>query len=152
MKKLLVLLSFIVILTGCDKKVEKFYLDDEYYNEGKYIEVGKEQINELENKKASYILFTYNSFCSFQVPCDNVFENVMKKYNIDVYSTPFEEGKKTFIKDTIKYAPSVLIIHKGKIIAYLDPEKDEDLSKFQVEKDFEVWLDKYIYLNKKTID
>ena len=148
MKKILILITFIVLLTGCDKKIEKFYLDEEYYNEGKYIEVTKEQISDLKDKKASYILFTYNSYCSFSVPCDNVFENVMKKYNIDVYSIPYEEGKKTYIKDTIKYAPSVLIINKGKIIAYLDPEKNEDVNKFQEEKEFEAWLDKYIYLNK----
>ena len=154
MKKIIIILTFIFLLTGCDNNIsnEKFYLDDKYYNEGNYIEINNEQMEELKEKKESYLLFTYNSYCSFKIPCDNVFENVMKKYKIDMYSIPFELAKETYIKNTIKYAPSVLIINKGKIMAYLDSEKDEDINKFQDEKEFESWLDKYIYLEKKVID
>ena len=52
--------------------------------------------------------------------------------------------KKTYLYKKVKYAPSVIIVKKQKIIAYLDAEKDEDMDKYQDEKEFEKWLKKYI--------
>ena len=149
MKKLLVLLTILIVITGCKSKNSKFYLDDQYYNDGSYIEITKEELEELQNKKATYLLFTYNSYCTFKVPCDNIFEEVMKKYNIDIYSMPYELMKQTFIHDTVRYAPSIVIVKKGEIITYLDSEKDSDLNKYQDSDEFEKWLDQYIYLNKE---
>ena len=147
MKKLLVLLIIFISLTGCSKD-NKFYLDDKLYNSGTYIEINKEELDNLQNNKSSYLLFTYNSYCTFKVPCDNIFEEVMKKYNIDVYKMPFELMKKTFIYEKVKYVPSLIIINKGKIVTYLDANKESDLEKYQNSNKFENWLDKYIYLKK----
>ena len=38
------------------------------------------------------------------------------------------------------------IIKNGKLINYLDTEKDEDLNRYQDSLEFEKWLNKYIYL------
>lgn len=150
MKKLLVFLTLLIVITGCNsKKQDKFYLDDEYYNNGSYVEITKDKLEELQNNKASYLVFTYNSYCTFKIPCDYIFEEIMKKYNITIYSMPYELMKETFINDKVKYAPSIIIINKGEIVTYLDSEKDEDLNKYQDTAEFEKWLDKYIYLENK---
>ena len=54
--------------------------------------------------------------------------------------------KKTFISDTVKFAPSVVIINNGKIITYLDAESDADYEIYQDETKFDNWLNNYIYL------
>ena len=72
----------------------------------------------------------------------------MKKYNIDFLSMKFEYFKKTKLYKKIKYAPSVIIIKNGKIIDYLDANKDEDLNKYQNSNEFEQWINSYIYPNK----
>ena len=149
MKKILILLTFLIIITGCKNTNKKIYLDDEYYDNGSYIEITKEKLDELQNNKSSYLVFTYNSYCTFKVPCDNIFEEVMKKYNISIYSMPYELMKQTFIHDKVTYAPSIIIINKGNIVTFLDPEKDDDLNKYQDANEFEKWLGKYIYLNKE---
>ena len=86
MKKLLVLLTLLIIITGCNKKDQsgKFYLDDKYYTNGSYINATKDELEQLQKNKASYLVFTYNSYCTFKIPCDNVFEEVMKKYKISI--------------------------------------------------------------------
>ena len=61
---------------------------------------------------------------------------------------PFSEFKKTVFYDTVKYAPSVIIVRNNSIIAYLDANKDEDLEKYQDVDKFEKWLNEYIYLEK----
>ena len=149
MKKILILLTILIIITGCKNSNKKIYLDDEYYDNGSYIEITKEKLDELQNNKSSYLVFTYNSYCTFKVPCDNIFEEVMKKYNISIYSMPYELMKQTFIHDKVTYAPSIIIINKGNIVTFLDPEKDDDLNKYQDANEFEKWLGKYIYLNKE---
>ena len=79
----------------------------------------------------------------------DLIEEVMKKYNISIYSMPYELMKQTFIHDKVTYAPSIIIINKGNIVTFLDPEKDDDLNKYQDANEFEKWLGEYIYLNKE---
>lgn len=153
MKKIIVLLTILIVITGCfngNTEISKFYLDSEYYNNGTIKDLTKDELNNLQNNKSSYILFVYNSYCSFTIPCDLIFEEVAKKNNIDMYSLPFEIMKDTFIYDKVKYAPSIILINKGNIIAYLDPEKDSDTIKYQDTIEFEKWLSNYIYLEKQV--
>ena len=72
----------------------------------------------------------------------------MKKYKIDFVSIPFEKFKKTSYYYQVRFGPSILIIKEGRIVAYLDPNKDSDLEKYQNEKAFEEWINKYIYLEE----
>lgn len=140
MKKIIALL-LCIILTGCLNK-EKIKLSDKYYNEGKYIDIKSNQIETLKND--NYVIFTYNSYCNLEVPCEKIFQKVMEKYKIDFLSIKIDEFKKTFLYKKVKYAPSVIIVKKQNIVAYLDANKDEDMDKYQNEKEFEKWLQKYI--------
>lgn len=140
MKKIIIFV-LCLILTGCLNK-EKINLSEKYYNEGKYIDIKSNQIKELKND--NYVIFTYNSYCNLEVPCEKIFQKVMEKYKIDFLSIKIDEFKKTYLYKTVKYAPSIIIVKKQKIIAYLDAEKDEDMDKYQDEKEFEKWLQKYI--------
>ena len=147
------LLGMLLILTGCTHKTnqndgkERLYLTDDYYSKGEYVKVTKEELSSRENE--TYLLFTYNNYCNLSVPCDQIFAKFMKKYKIDVLSIPYEDFKETAFYDTVKFAPSVLIIDKSKIVAYLDAEKDEDLSRYQDADEFEKWLNEYIFFVSK---
>ena len=138
--------ALIIIAFNTTKNNTLFYLSDKYYNTGEIIKVDENGINNLSND--SYLLFTYNSFCSMAKPCEEVFDKVLKDNKIDYYSIPIENFRKTIFHDTVKLAPSFMIIKNGKLVAYLDPEKDSDLDYFQNESDFEKWLNSHIYLKK----
>ena len=132
-KKITVFLIIVLLLTGCklnqDDGKERLYLSEKYYNsDGKYIDISSEDL--LDKEDETYILFTYNNYCNLSVPCDQIFEVFMKKYKIDFLSIPYEDFKETTLHDTIEYAPSVIVIDKGEIIAYLDAESDEDLIRY----------------------
>lgn len=149
MKKIILIILITILITGCKKQnTEKMYLEEKYYNESEYIEVTAKDIKELNQE--TYLVFTYNNYCNLKIPCDTIFKKVMDKYNITILSLPFEEMKRTFIYDKVKYAPSVIIVKQNKVVAYLDAEKDEDYEKYQNETEFEKWLSKYIYLNKSA--
>lgn len=144
MKKILILL--IILLTGCQKtNTTKLYLEEKYYKESKYIEVSAKDIEKLKNE--TYLIYTYNNYCSLKIPCDTIFKKVMDKYNITILSIPYEETKGLFIYKTVKYAPSIIIVQKNKVVAYLDPDNNDDYNKYQDENEFEKWLNNYIYLS-----
>ena len=148
MKKVLLLLTIVLfIFTGCEKE-DRFHLDDKYYGNYKFIDIDNTKIDELQKNKASYLVFTFNPYCTFQKPCDEVFEEFMKTYNISIYNIPFDEFKETELYEKVKYAPSVIAINKGKIVAYLDANSDEDYDKYQEVEEFKEWIEKYVYLEK----
>ena len=41
-------------------------------------------LNNLINSKDSFLLYTYNDYCSLKIPCDDIFRSVMNKYKIDM--------------------------------------------------------------------
>ena len=147
MKKLLLIIPIIMLLIGCTPTNEKIYLNDKYYNKGEYIEVTEEDLEKLSNE--NYILFTYNHFCNFSIPCDEVFEKVMQKYKIDVLKISIDHYKNTKFFDKVRYAPSILIINNNKVVAFLDANSDEDYNKYQDSEEFDKWLTNYVYTNKK---
>lgn len=152
MKKILIVLLISLTLTGCffskkqnDNKI-RFYLSDKYYHTGEFIKVDNKSLEKLN--KENFILFTYNPYCNLPISCEKIFEEFMKKYNIDFISIPFSDFKETSYYDNVKYAPSVMIIKEGEVIDYLDANDDKDLQKYQDEKEFEKWLDSYVYFGK----
>jgi hypothetical protein len=151
MKKILLVISIILLsiaLCGCEKTPEhgsgKVELPDRYYGSNGFIESDKEEIENLLNKKESFILFTYNNFCTLPFPCEKIFEEYMTNNKVRFLSLPFSDFKETSLYETIKYAPTIVIINKGKIESYLDAESDADFNKYQDVTEFSKWIDSYI--------
>lgn len=148
-KKIIMLIVFIILIplsllfiTNLIK--QKFTLESKYYNTGKFIDINAANLNELLNNKENFILFTYNNFCTFKVSCDEIFNESIKELNITILKIPFDEFKTTDLYNEVNYAPSVILIKEGKIIKYLNPEKNEDLPKYQDKKEFISWIKEYI--------
>lgn len=143
----IVIIISIIILTffGYICKKEKFYLEDNYYNYDMK-KVSYSDINKLEKEKKSFILLTYNPYCSLKIPCDKFFEEYAKNKNITILTIPFDKFKRTEYYKTVKYALSVIIINKGRIITYLDAEKDNDIKLYQDTNKYGNWIEKYIKL------
>jgi len=152
-KGMLIIAFILIIIIGgtivyfCLNQKSKFYLTEKYYTEeGKFIEVTKEELEAI--KEENYILYTYNNFCRFPIPCDSIFEEFMETYHISFLSLPFTEFKSTSFYPTVKYAPSIIIIKNKKVIAYLDADSDEDMDKYQDVEKLKEWLEEYVYLSK----
>ena len=137
-KKIFLLLLIIIVCVGCSnyKNVDsnKIFLSDMFYNKGNFIEIDSKSLEDYSN--TTYLLFTYNNFCSLPISCEKIFKSFASDYKIDFLSMPFSEFKNTYLYDTVKYAPSVLIVENNKIIAYLDANKFKD------------WINNYINISK----
>ena len=130
-----------------------FYLESNLYNtKDNYEEINVSKFNNLINNKKSFIVFTYASFCPFSAPSDKVFKSVFEKNNMKLYAIGYDKLNGNDITNKVSYAPSVMIFKKGKLVAYLDAEKDEDYNRYQNKKEFRNWLSKYVYLKLNLED
>ena len=152
-KKVFIILLSFLLLVGCNKKInqndgiDRIYLNSEFYNKGEFVDIESSDL--LDKINDTYVLFTYNSYCSLPVSCEDIFKSFAKKYKIDFLTIKFEEFKDTKFYETVEYAPSVIIIKDNEIVDYLDANSDEDLDKYQNIEEFELWMNNYIYFNKK---
>ena len=62
------------------------------------------------------------------------------------YKILFSSIKDTNIADYVKYCPSVVIYHKGQIVAYLDADSDKDAAYYESVENLKKWLTKYVLL------
>lgn len=145
----IIILCTIGLLINKNHSNKKVYLTKKYYEnkEQAFLQVDEQEIKKLKDE--TFILYTFNSFCKFPIPCDSIFEQFMKDNNITIVSIPYDKYKLTDYVKKVKYAPSILIINKNKVIAYLDADKDEDANKYQDIKEFTNWVKEYIYLKNK---
>lgn len=147
-KNILIIIGIIILITiiislNLNLK-SKINLSEQYYQYGTIKDITKEELLTKINNKENFILFTNNNFCTFKISCEEIFKESAQELNITILKIPFDEFKTTKLHDTIKFAPSVIIIKDGKIIEYLDPEKNDDLSKYQDKKEFISWIKEYI--------
>lgn len=127
-----------------------FYLEDELYNTSEnYEEISLSKFKKLQSDKKSYVVFTYASFCPFKTPSDKIFKSVFKGNKMKLYAIGYDKLKGNDITNKVNYAPSVMIFKKGKLVAYLNAESDDDYNRYQNKKEFKKWLAKYIYLESK---
>ena len=127
--------------------LKKVYLSEKYYQEiSDFIEVNDKDLK--TKKKETYLLYTYNSYCLFPVSCDDIFKEFLEEYKIQLLSISFDEFKKTSFYQKVEYAPSLLIVHKNKVLAYLDANSSTDAVKYQDVEELKTWIEKYIYLEK----
>ena len=149
LKKILILLFLLICLVGCTNKInqndniERIYLTDKYYNNGEFIKVSSSDLTNLDNE--TYVLFVYNNYCNLPIPCEDIFQEFMNIYKINFLSIPYAEYKDNKLVELVRYAPSIIIVNKGEIVAYLDANKDSDLNKYQDVNEFSKWMNKYIY-------
>ncbi len=148
MKKVILIIIFILSMTGCSKESNKFYLNEEYYNDSRLVDIDNLELISMLDTNKSFILFTYNPYCNFKVSCESIVEEFSKDNNIAVFKIPFEEFKKTKLYKTVKYAPSIILINDGKIVSYLDPNKDEDSIKYQDKNALNNYIEMYIDMKK----
>jgi len=154
-KKLILIIGIIIVLLVCiyvfffnNKKEDtsKVTLDDIYYKKSDAIDVTNYELEDLLNNKGSFLLYVYNSYCTFKIPCETIFEEYLDSKNITMLKIAIDEFKNTSLYSTIKYAPSFVIISDGEIVAFLDANSDEDLNRYQDTDEFGTWLSSYINL------
>jgi hypothetical protein len=142
---------FFKILGGAGKKVEveeSIVLDAEYKNtDGKMIELAKNEedparfLDELAAEKKNFVVYVSLPICNGDAAKFKQFVlDFQRKEKLSFVYITSDYIKDTFIYDTVKYFPSVIIVKEGKIINYLRYDSDEDVEYYKSYDGFSKWL------------
>ena len=149
---LFVFLIIIIIVSNTNKTVEKFYLESNYYGTSNMTGIEIDKVNQLIDKKESFAVFVYQPMCVTSSDFESVLSDFLKSNKISIYKIAFSDIKNTDIGKSIKYYPSFIIYNKGKIVDFLEADKDEDVARYTSKDDFEKWFTKYVKLRTSSFD
>ena len=139
----LILLSIIIFITF---KVlnRNFYLDDKYYGNNEIYEIGIEEFNNLISNKESFGIFVYQPACTTSAEFEQVLYDFFKQNNMSIYKIKFSDIYEH--TDFLKFYPSFIIYKNGKMVDFLEADKDKDLKYYQSVNGFKEWFTKYVIL------
>ena len=148
MKKYLLLIPTL-LLTSCKEVTYPFYLNDQYYNEGKLIELTSiDEFKTLENNKESFGIYVFLPGCMTCASFKPILEEYIEMNKITLYSIPYTKLKNSnnTLKSNINYAPSVALFNEGEIVTYLDALDNEHINYYESVEGFSSWFETYVYL------
>ena len=147
MKKILVIILFCLLLVGCNKKIEKFSLEEEYYNNGSVVEIEVDKFEELMDNKENFGVFIYQDFCAASANFEEVLGEYITEYNMSFYKLSFTNMNETKLKGKVKFYPSFIIFKDGKMVDYLDADSKSDAEYYKSITGFNNWLTNYVVIN-----
>lgn len=143
---LFILVITITIILTTNKNEKSFYLENNYYGTNSMTEIEVDELNKLIDNKESFAVFVYQPMCVTSSDFESVLYDFLEQERISIYKIAFSKIKDTKIGESIKYYPSFIIYNKGKMVDFLEANKDEDVNYYTSKKGFESWFTKYVKL------
>lgn len=154
-KKIIIIASILLVLIVAgfllltfQKKEEPFYLENEYYKTGEFLEINFDELKQRIEKKESFVAFVYQPMCVTSFNFERVLSDFLEEKQISVYKIAFADIKNTELGSQVKYYPSFLIYKNGKMIDFLEADKDEDVNCYTSLEGFERWFTNYVKLKE----
>lgn len=138
----------ILLVTACNSKQEKFYLEDFLYQEGKIEEITSSELEKLIKEKKNFGLNIYQPMCNASYEFSEVLTTFAEDKQLTFYKIQYADIENTHLEKVIKHYPSFVIYENGKIVDYLDAELDADIKKFKTYEGFDEWFTKYVKMKE----
>lgn len=123
----------------------KVKLDAEYYADGaEFMELSAGEYEGLVEAKKSFVVFVDQDGCTTADRLREYMTRYMTETGILVYRMMFAEAKESSLHEKVKYYPSVAVVSKGKVVAYLRADEDADADKYNDYDAFKAWMGKYL--------
>ncbi len=147
MKRGFLIILLISLMFGCTK--EKISLETKYYDNPSFEEISNFDLKILEKDKETFLIMVYTTGCFSCMDFEKVLTEFTKINNIQVLRINITDIENTKLAKKIKYTPTLVIYHNGKVYKYLDANSNEDVDYYKSPDNLKTWLDKYILLTSK---
>ena len=120
-----------------------------YYDNPSFEEISNSDLKTLEKDKETFLIMVYTTGCFSCMDFEKVLTEFTKINNIQVLRINITDIENTKLAKKIKYTPTLVIYHNGKVYKYLDANSNEDVDYYKSPDNLKTWLDKYILLTSK---
>ncbi len=128
----------------------KVSLSNEYYCEPEcdpeLMELSKEEYEELVQSGKSFVVFVDQDGCTTADRLRGYSQDYAREAGIKVYRIKFADIKEISLHDYVRYYPSVAIISRGGVRAFLRADSDEDAIYYNNYDAFAEWMNSIIKL------
>ena len=121
-----------------------FRLDDEYYAASEYIDINKDEYEQLISNKKTFIVMIDKPGCITTPAMRENMANFPDDMQFKYYRIIWDDVKESSLHEYVKFTPSVAIIRKGEVKAWLQADRDEDTKYFNDGEALKEWIKKYI--------
>ena len=104
---------------------------------------GAEYEGMVDNGK-SFVVFVDQSGCTTADKLRGFTMNWARENGVKVYKMMFSDARKTSLHEYVKYYPSVVVVSKGKPVAWLRADEDEDSDAYNKEEAFRGWISRWL--------
>ena len=123
----------------------KVKLDAEYYADGaEFMELSAGEYEGLVEAKKSFVVMVDQAGCTTADRMREYVTRYMTETGMLVYKMMFEQVKESSLHELVKYYPSVAVVDKGVVRAYLRADSDEDAEIYNNYDAFREWMGKYL--------
>lgn len=128
-------------------------LDEEYYCgaecDGGYLDISGEEYEELASSEKSFMVFVDQGGCKTADRLRRFVKDWAAGAGVKVYRMMFGEVKKSSLGGSVKYYPSVAVVLRGKPVAWLRADSDEDAEAYNNYDAFKKWIDEKVQVVEK---
>ena len=119
-------------------------LDEEYYCgencDGEMAELSGAKYEQLVADGKSFVVFIDQSGCTTADRLKEYMKDYALEAGVKVYRMMFADARETSLHEYVKYYPSVVVVSKGKVTAWLRADSDEDADYYNDYEAFEGWM------------
>ncbi|MBR2709837.1 hypothetical protein IKE72_02030 [Candidatus Saccharibacteria bacterium] len=140
-------LLFVAAVAGWFRGPGKVALDASDYCEhcGEEMqEISAAEYEQMVQDGKSFIVFVDQDGCVTADRLQGFVEDYAHEKGLKVYKIQFSAARDSSMHEKVKYYPSVVIVDKGRVHAYLRADSDEDAHAYNDAPTFRAWLEKYI--------
>lgn len=123
-------------------------LDAEYYCgencDGEMMELSGAEYEELVADGKSFVVFIDQRGCTTADRLRGYMNDFALEAGVKAYRMMFNDVKETTLHDYVKYYPSVVVVSKGKVVAWLRADSDEDADYYNDYGAFEAWINRLV--------
>lgn len=124
---------------------QKVVLDAEYYNtQSGFTDLTAREYEELVGAKKSFVVFVDQGGCTTADRLREYVGRYMEEAGVSVYRMMFAEVKESSLHEFVKYYPSVVIVSRGQVVAYLRADSDDDAKVYNNYEDLEGWMKRFL--------
>ena len=123
----------------------KVVLDTEYVGEFQdFMPLSISEYDNLIKEGKSFVVFVDQEGCTTADRLRGYVEDYAKEKGLKVYRIMFSEVRESSMHEFVKFYPSVVLISRGKPVAWLRADADEDADAYNDYDSFRGWIGRYL--------